>query len=293
MKLGKAHNVSTWWLHIFLFYREQIFRKVFPIMVFLAIYALVIVFVEKNTTKLRGLDALNLGQFHLIFSFVLGILVSFRINSSFNRWWEGRVLWGSIVNNCRNIAMKFDTFIGLDNHAEFRQILSVLPEIMKYHLRDEKLLISKKFRELELVSHKGDNPVVFLLQKMYIIINTLRNEDKIRFEQYMVLDTHLANLTDLIGGCERINNTPVPSAFAFFVKQGMLFYALIFPFGWAEDFGYLIIPLILMIVYILLGLEILAEELECPFGADDNDLPLDLIAINLTKSIAQIAKAHK
>jgi putative membrane protein len=74
------------------------------------------------------------------------------------------------------------------------------------------------------------------------------------------------------------------------VKQGLLFYSLIFPFGWADKFGYLIIPMMLVMLYILLGLEIMSEELEDPFGTDDNDLPLDMIANNIASNVKSIAE---
>jgi putative membrane protein len=125
---------------------------------------------------------------------------------------------------------------------------------------------------------------------MYGVINELRNQDKIRFEQYMAMDMHLVNLIDMTGGCERIANTPVPAAFAFFVKQALLFYSLIFPFGWVDKFGYFIIPMILMMVYVLLGLEILSEELENPFGTDDNDLPLDSLTTTIANNVTSIAE---
>lgn len=125
---------------------------------------------------------------------------------------------------------------------------------------------------------------------MYRILNQLRQENKLQLEQYLALDIHLANLIDMTGSCERIANTPMPPAFAFFVKQAMLFYAIMFPFGWVNTFGFLIIPMMVMIVYILLGLEMLSEELEEPFGKDDNDLPLGIIAKNIVRNVEQIAE---
>lgn len=288
MRFGKAQNMSTWFLHLFLFYKEKIFRQLIPIMAVIAVYALAVVYFDKNTNKFAKIDALNLGQFHLIFSFILGILISFRINSTFNRWWEGRVLWGGIVNNCRNLGLKFDNFVGFKNCPEFYDYLQALPVMMKLHLRKDVQAIDRELNKLG-IAQEVNHSVVLIAQKMYGILNSLRDEEKIRFEQYMAMDIHLANLIDLLGGCERIANTGIPPTFAFFIKQGLLFYALIFPFGWVDEFGYLIIPLILMIVYTLLGLEILSEELEDPFGCDENDLPLDLITANIDKNLRQIA----
>lgn len=92
----KTHDLLAWIPHLFLFYKEKVFRKLLPIMGVIILYAIVISVFFPHITRH------NLGQFHLIFSFILTIVISFRVNSSYSRWWEGRTLWGSIVNNCRN-----------------------------------------------------------------------------------------------------------------------------------------------------------------------------------------------
>lgn len=293
MKLGKTKNINTWLRHMVLFYRERIFRQLIPVMSLIALYSVIIVHLDRTWIFFDKINNLNLGQFHLIFSFILGIIISFRVNTTYSRWWEGRVLWGSIVNNCRNLGFKFDTFVGLEEHQEFYAYLRAFPVILKFQLRKDRDGVAQELQKLGVDSATIAHPVLFLVNRMYKIINELRDSEQLRFEQYMTLDTHLVNLIDMVGGCERILNTPPPAAFAFFVKQGLLFYALIFPFGWAEQFGYLIIPLLLVLVYILLGLEMLAEELEDPFGTDDNDLPLDAIANNIVKNITFIAEQPK
>ena len=282
MKL-KSHNLLTWVPHLFLFYKEKVFRKLLPIMIIIVIYAIVIAHFFENATRY------NFGQFHLIFSFILAIIISFRVNTSYARWWEARTLWGAITNNCRNLGLKFDVFVGLQHHQEFYELLRKLPLILKAYLRNETDELNRELLSLCLHDVGSQHPILFVTKRMYIILNQLRQENKLQLEQYLVLDTHLANLNDMIGGCERIANTQVPPAFAFFVKQALLFYTLMFPFGWVETFGVLINPMMVMIVYILLGLEILSEELEEPFGKGDNDLPLNSIAKNIVRNIEQIA----
>ena len=281
----RSHHLLTWVHHLFLFYKEKVFRKLFPIMLVIIVYAITIAYFFESATRY------NLGQFHLIFSFILTIVISFRVNTSYARWWEGRVLWGAIVNNCRNLGLKFDVFVGLHYYPEFYALLSKLPLIIKASLRKEDALIRRELATLNMDDNASEkNAVLLITKRLYQMINQLRDENKIRFEQYLVLDTHLVNLIDMVGGCERIANTHVPPAFAFFVKQALLFYTMMFPFGWADTFGFLIIPMMVMIVYILLGLEILSEELEDPFGKDDNDLPLDTISKTIAANIKQIAE---
>ncbi|MBI2785457.1 MAG: hypothetical protein HYX60_03775 [Legionella longbeachae] len=280
----RSYNLLTWLPHLFLFYKEKVFRKLLPVTIIIILYAIIIASFFENATRQ------NLGQFHLIFSFILTIIISFRVNTSYSRWWEGRVLWGSIVNNCRNLSLKFDAFVGLNTQPDFYQLLIKLPVVIKAHLRKENREIQSELLSLCIHDVEGQHPVLIIIKRMYIILNQLRQEKKLQLEQYLVLDTHLANLIDMTGGCERIANTHVPPAFAFFVKQALLFYAIMFPFGWMDTFGFFIIPMMVMIVYILLGLEILSEELEEPFGKDDNDLPLNTIAKSIVRNIEQIAE---
>lgn len=282
----RTYNLLTWVPHLFLFYKEKVFRKLLPIIIIIILYAVIIASYFENATRY------NLGQFHLIFSFILTIIISFRVNTSYARWWEGRTLWGSIVNNCRNLGLKFDTFVGLYEYPDFYELLSALPTVIKAHLRKENAEIHTILLSLCIHEFEGKHPVLLVTKKMYGILNQLREEKKIQLEQYLAMDVHLANLMDMTGGCERIANTHVPPAFAFFVKQALLFYAIVFPFGWVDTFGFLIIPMMVMIVYILLGLEILSEELEEPFGKDDNDLPLNTIAKNIVRNVDQIAEVE-
>ncbi|RUR06448.1 bestrophin family ion channel [Legionella sp. km772] len=283
----KTYNLLTWVPHLFLFYKERVFRKLLPIMVVISLYEIIVVVVFPHITRH------NLGQFHLIFSFILTIIISFRVNSSYSRWWEGRTLWGAIVNNSRNLALKFDTYFGLENYPDFYRLLSKLPIIIKANLRKDSGLWEKELKDLGLESDKNISPVVLITQRMYGIINSFRDGSLDRMQQCALLESHVANLIDMIGGCERIANTRMPPAFAYFVKQALLFYALMFPFGWLNTFGLLIVPMMLMMIYILLGLEILSEELEEPFNVCDTGLNLDVICRTIELNIEQIERYGK
>lgn len=278
----KSHKLLAWVPHLFLFYQEKVFRKLMPIMAVIIIYAILIGLFFSDTANR------SLGQFHLIFSFILAIIIGFRVNSSYARWWEGRTLWGGIVNNSRNLALKFDAYVGLKKYPDFFNLVSKLPVIIKANLRKDTALLKTELHALGFKDFNEKQPLVLVTQRMYDIINSLRDGTRDRVEQCAHLENHLANLVDMAGGCERIANTRVPPAFAYFVKQALLFYSLMFPFGWVDTFGVLIIPMMVMIVYVLLGLEILSEELEHPFRLDDNGLNLDAITRKIELNIEQI-----
>lgn len=278
----KSYDVLAWVPHLLLFYKEKVFRKLMPIMLIITAYGIL------SSLIFPYISRLNLGQFHLIFSFTLTIIISFRVNSSYDRWWEGRTLWGSIVNNSRNLALKFDAYFGLEKNIEFYQLVYILPIMIKANLRKDRDIINQQLKTVGLELSDTAHPVVFVSQKLYFIINSYRDGSLERMQQCALLDLHVANLIDMVGACERIANTKMPPAFAFFVKQALLFYTIMFPFGWLDTFGILIIPMMLIIVYILLGLEILSEELEDPFNICDNGLNLDAICKTIQTNLEQI-----
>lgn len=276
-----------WLPYLFTFYKEHVFRKLLPIMSMLIIYAIVIVYEDRTSGLVQKIAASNLGRFHLIFSFILSIIIGFRVNTSYARWWDGRTLWADINNNCLILALKFDTYNSLSKHPEFYLLLQKLPLVIKQSLRKERLSVNRELKALGIMK-TSDQPAVQILQKMYAYLYAMVKNNKFKIDQYSSLELHLNNIIESVGKCERIANTATPPAFAIFVKQTLLFYALMFPFGWVDTFGFLIIPIMFMIVYILLGLEILSEELEQPFISDTNNLKLDFIADKISKSVKLI-----
>lgn len=270
---------------LFFLPKQGLFKKLKNTLIFMLVYSVVIGFLDYRHNIIK--DNTELGQFHLLFSFCLSIIISFRINSAYNRWWEARTLWGSLVNNMRNLVIKLNAYIGLTNDEELISFLKNFPIALKYHLRRDVSANSKILADLHL-NEESQFPVTLLMTKIINKVNYYRKEDKINFEQFMVLDNHLSAMTDIIGGCERILNTPPPAGFSLFTRFALLFYILIFPFGWINSFGILITPIIMVLIYVLLGLEILAEEIEEPFGCDANDLPIDTIAERLVLQIDEI-----
>lgn len=290
MILGRTSDIRTWIFHLIFFYKENIFRKLFPLMAVLTGYTLLIMYLDTTWHLVAAIIDRGLEQFHIIFSFILAFFISFRVNTSYGRWWEARILWGSLVNTCRNVALKFNVYVDLNNYPELKQIIAIYPNILKLHLRKDNKAIAEEFNKYSYELLEGDNPMVFLNHKLFVYVNELRKENKISLEQFLALDQCVAGLMDITGGCERILNTRPPSAFAFLARQALLVYALTFPFGWVDTFGVIAIPFLLIIVYVLFGLEVLAEEMENPFGLDDHDLPIDGIATTIAKNVNAIQR---
>jgi len=265
---------------------KSVFRKLKYFLFFILLYAAAIVGLNHKFNFIPGDNML--GQFHLLFSFCLTIIIGFRINVAYARWWEGRGHWGALVNNCRNLAIKLNNYIGFENDQDLKNYIVKFPSLLKYHLRRDLDNCTKVIDMLGISHDKEDLPNL-LIQKIVNKVGYYRSTNQISLEQFLALDQHVLALTDILGGCEKILNTSPPQGFSIFTRFALLFYILIFPFGWINSFELFIIPILIVIIYILLGLEVIAEEMEAPFGTDYNDLPLDDYAENIEKNINKIA----
>jgi putative membrane protein len=117
---------------------------------------------------------------------------------------------------------------------------------------------------------------------------SLERSGKLKPEHLLMLHPELTNFTDATGACERIRNTPIPYSYSVFLKKFMFMYVMTLPFGFVFSLGYLTIPVVAVIFYVLASLELIAEEIEDPFGVDANDLPTDEIAAGIRKTVKEI-----
>ena len=123
---------------------------------------------------------------------------------------------------------------------------------------------------------------------MFQKINDLYIEKKITGDQLIILSAEIQSFTDICGACERIKNTPIPYSYSAFIKKFIFFYVMTLPFGYAFSLGYYTAPVVVFIFYVLASLELIAEEIEEPFGGDANDLPTQKIAENIKKHVGEL-----
>ena len=119
------------------------------------------------------------------------------------------------------------------------------------------------------------------MQKLY-------KEGKISGEQLIVLNGELQSFTDICGGCERIKNTPIPFSYSVFIKKFIFFYIMTLPFGHVFSLGYYVIPVVAFVFYVMSSLELIAEEIEDPFGGDANDVPTTKLSETIQKTVAEL-----
>lgn len=283
------YNPKDWIRFIFRFHKSDTFRKLFPMMIFIGVYTGLIAYLELEYWKLSDDSHLkNITIMHGMLGFVISLLLAYRTNTAYDRWWEGRKLWGSLVNNSRNLALKLSSILTEKNDLNyFRKLIPAYASVLQKHLRnDESAMILFEGLDLNIDHHKHrPNQVAkMLFQKT----NDLYKSNKISGEQLLYLNNELQSFTDVCGACERIKNTPIPYSYSAFIKKFIFFYVMTLPFGYVFSLGYITIPVVIFIFYVLASLELIAEEIEDPFGNDENDLPIQKIAANIKKHVEEI-----
>ena len=136
-----------------------------------------------------------------------------------------------------------------------------------------------------LTSHEHPNKQAGLILAE---VNKLYKEGKISESQLIIINADWQQLTEICGACERIKNTPIPFSYSAFIKKFLFFYTMFMPFAYISNLGYFVIPLVIFIFYVLASIEIIAEEIENPFGDDENDLPLENLCGVIKKSVDDI-----
>ncbi|MGQ7855897.1 bestrophin family protein [Pedobacter sp. WC2501] len=281
------YNPKDWSTFIFHIDKSDTFRKLWPLMLGVAIFSGLVAYAELNYFQLsKTSNVTNIGMMHSLLGFVLSLLLVFRTNTAYDRWWEGRKLLGSLTNVSRNLALKIKALKLTDEDVRFFEYgIPKYAFALKEHLR-EKMYFGKNslLIEVEEGKHVPNQIAGSLTNRFYGLLE----KGSISQEQFIVLSSDFNQFTDICGACERIKNTPIPFSYSAFIKKFIFVYVITLPFGWVFSLGYFVVPIVPFILYVLASLELIAEEIENPFGYDANDLPVDQICTNIEKHIGEI-----
>lgn len=291
-----SYNPKDWFTYIFRIHKADTFRALAPLLLGMAIYSGLIAFFELEFWKLsansyvKGLPAM-----HSLLGFAISMLLVFRTNTAYDRWWEGRKLWGALVNNSRNLALKLHAILPADETLQrsfFRQIIPGYAEALHKHLRREEtrleLMADEKLRHLwDKIDHEKHVPNQLGIL-IFEHVHQMYKDGTISGEQLIFLNAELQSFTEICGACERIKNTPIPFSYSVFIKKFIFIYVMTLPFGFVFTLGYYVIPVVTFITYVLASLELIAEEIEDPFGGDLNDIPTEKLALNIRRNVEEI-----
>ncbi len=287
----KVYNPKRWIGFASLYSKSDTFRLLWPYILLVILYCIGIAYLEIEILQLKNSSWVkNIPVLHNTLGFVISLLLVFRTNTAYDRWWEGRKLWGDLVNISRNLAIKLSNILPADSKEDrefFRNIIPLYAKTLKDHLQLEKTRLSlDDVAELDIddSKHLPNQIAALIIGRTY----ELHKEGVITGDQLIIINNEVSKLTDICGGCERIKNTPIPFSYSNFIKRFIVIYIITLPFGYVFQLGYYVAPLVAFVFYVLGSLELIAEEIEDPFGTDDNDLPTEKIASNIKKHIEEL-----
>lgn len=287
------YNPKTWFNLIFHSYSRQVLKTLLPALLFMGAFSLAVCYIILDYLDLGGKKVDGATAVHSLLGVVLGLFLVFRTNSAYDRWWEGRRLWGALVNSTRNFAMKLNAYLSKENHEDrewFAKMIANFVFAMKESLRkgvqlSELESVDDKFIEsLKDIKHKPNRISALMYEK----VNQLYINKQITGDHLINLDKELKDFIDYIGACERIRNTPIPYSYTMYIKKFIFIYIITLPFGFVTAFGYFTVATVLLISFVLLSVELIAEEIEDPFGRDINDLPTDDLSVKIRDNVREI-----
>ena len=254
-------------------------------------------------------EALTPLPFSLI-GIALAIFLGFRNNTSYDRFWEGRKLWGKVVNDSRTLTRQILTLVGpeeLDPESLAVRKALVYRAIayqhsLRLHLRDDRdfsdlkpFLPEREYGKLD----RELNPPIAILQRLGDEFRRCWNRGWIHPMHFPALERTLTSLTDDQGGCERIKATPIPFSYNILLHRIVAVYCFALPIGIIDSVGMGTPAVVALVSYAFFGLDAVGEEIENPFGLDANDLPLTgitkMIEVNLRQRLGEtdLPELHK
>jgi putative membrane protein len=234
---------------------------------------------------------------------VISLLLAFKSNQAYDRWWEARTLWGAIVNDTRSLTRQLLTFVDTpyaeDEQKAFcervakRQVAWC--HSLSRHLRKEdplqglERLISAE--DIEHVKRYANIPLG-LLELQGADLRSAYKLGWITEYQQVAMDETLTRFSNEMGGCERIKNTVFPATYSVYIHLSVLLFVLLLPFGLIEFFGIVEVPLVIAIASSFFLIENMAIHLQDPFENKPTDTPTTTISRNIERDIKQMLKEN-
>jgi ion channel-forming bestrophin family protein len=219
---------------------------------------------------------------HEVAGFIIALILAFRTNTAYARFWEGRTLWGGIVNASRNLTRAVVRY----GHLEAEEARAFTAWVVVFaHATRRSLRAQNEAPEIDRLLPDGDRePFASARHRPLYVAGRVSEQIAALAERGALnpmIQAHaegqLASLVDYLGGCERIERTPTPVGYVLLLERAIAFYLATVPFAIIDPIGGFVVPVTMMVAYLVLMIEALGRELDNPFGHEPNDLPLSRI----------------
>lgn len=287
------YNSKEWWKSVLYMHKTDTFRKLIPYIIAIGLFSWGVAYYELEYIKLSEKSWVkNIMIVHNLLGFVLSILLVFRTNSAYDRWWEARKQWGALTNTSRNLAIQFNAYLpkeDVKNRTFFKKTIPLYSRVLSSFLKSDYTTFMldeiNEHKDIDLKAKHGPNQVANLIIKH---VNKIYKENTLNDFQFSNLNNNLNELTNICGACKRIKNTPIPYSYSSFIKKFIVIYVATLPIGFVFSIGYFVAVAVPFIFYVLASLELIAESIEDPFGNDSDSLPIEKIAENINTHVNEI-----
>ncbi|UZT97012.1 bestrophin family ion channel [Chryseobacterium fluminis] len=281
------------WLRMLLIWRGSVLKKIIVQLVTITLFSLAIYFFKGKIFDYKV--HLNPTIFTLL-GLALAIFMGFCNTASYDRYWEGRKLWGLLVIETRSLTRQIFSLVDGPSKEEKQKIIKMISAFswsLNDQLRDRQgtkrishLLSADQMKVLE---HKKFIPSIIL----GFIADWLRQQHKKGYIDTIVLtqlDHQLNQFSNISGGCERIHNTPLPFAYSVLLHRTVYLYCFWLPFGLVDSLGWMMPLIVVLISYTFIALDAIIQEIGEPFGEEENDLALNSICRTIEYSVFEQAE---
>ncbi|HEX6774068.1 MAG TPA: bestrophin family ion channel [Acidobacteriaceae bacterium] len=279
---------GNWWSLLFV-WRGAMMKRILPQLAIVTGLSVLAVWTEGNIFAHKV--PLNATPFTLV-GVALALFLGFRNSSAYDRWWEGRRLWGGLVNTTRSLARQALTMTGeASGKRDFINMLIAFTDAMRDQLRGDTFIRSAELLPPMLAAEVDGaryKPVI-ILRAMGSWVAERRSDGAFSDIIESAIDRNLVELSNILGGCERIASTPVPFSYSVMIHRVVYFYCALLPFGLVDAIAWMTPAVALALAYSFIALDSLAGELETPFKRDENGLALDAISLNIELSLREMS----
>jgi ion channel-forming bestrophin family protein len=289
MIISKKQN----WFRLLFVWRGSVLPEILPRLAAILILSLIVVYLHGKFFEYK--IPLNAAPFTLI-GLALAIFLSFYNNASYDRFWEGRKLWGALLNVTRSLCRQAITMSGFKARspeiAAFVHLLIAFVYGLKHQLRQtdadedmQRLLPAGLAEALKEVQFKP----IRIMQEMGEWLQAGRAAGQIDSITLTAFDHNLNGLSDIVGGCERIASTPIPFTYKVLLHRTVYLYCFLLPFGLVDSIGWMTPLIAVFIAYTFMALDAVVNEIEEPFGEAPNDLGLNAMSKMIEATLREMA----
>lgn len=277
------------WLHLLFVRRGSLLWRIVPQLAFTVLLSLAVVLVHGQLFHWKV--TLTSSPFSLM-GVALAIFLGFRINASYDRYWEARKLWGSVLIVSRDLTRQVLTMTTPAVPARpFVHGLIGFASVMRNQLRerpadaDTEGLLPEALRTR---LRSALFPAALVLAWLGDELRGWREGGRLDAVAMAHLMGSIDQLSVALGGCERIARTPLPFTYAVILHRTVYLYCMLLPFGLVDGIGGMTPMVVGFVAYTFFALEALSDEIENPFGLMPNDLPLDALVAGIAASLTEL-----